>query len=649
MNVKLKIFFSTLITILSIFTFGVLFGEDFPIGIGKTKSYFESINTSKINVSSDGKIVEGEIIVKFKSNIGMNSRLYSLKSLGGSQKATLTDTAHILVKLQDGESVYSAVEKYKDLPGVEYVQPNYIYRMNSVPPNDPNYGQQWAAKNTGQTITKLIDDLYSLNNPPSGQGYDLGLEDAWNLSTDCSSTVIAVIDSGVNYDHEELSSTTWESSSCVGNYWAGTKYCKYGYDFIDLDDSPMDYTGHGTHVAGIIAAQGDNLKGIAGVCWSAKIMSVRVLDQYGNGTSASVSAGLNFAINNGAKIINMSLDGPANDPSMAAAISNAGINNDVLFIVAAGSQGINLSTNNRFPCEYSSPNIICVGSADQKGSIANFSNYDNSASTANRGVDILAPGTNILSSYNVILTGNITADASTGWTYSGNSSNDWGYLPDTGVCYSEIFNSNGPGFGFPGGCGSYSILPNTNSYVYKTFDLSEYNEAQLQARVKFQVADAGDFLEFLADPNGGNPIQDGVTIKRPFQSPANTFENYIGDLTFCTTSTCSIGIRMSTDSDATVPTSTIVKALSIRWAKSTNSSYNVLSGTSMSTAYVTGTAALLKQYQPSFDYSDIFNAIVNSGENTTAAVANTKFGTSLNTYKALIYLKPPTITSGVLQ
>ncbi|PKA14779.1 S8 family serine peptidase, partial [Leptospira haakeii] len=337
MNVKLKIFFSTLITILSIFTFGVLFGEDFPIGIGKTKSYFESINTSKINVSSDGKIVEGEIIVKFKSNIGMNSRLYSLKSLGGSQKATLTDTAHILVKLQDGESVYSAVEKYKDLPGVEYVQPNYIYRMNSVPPNDPNYGQQWAAKNTGQTITKLIDDLYSLNNPPSGQGYDLGLEDAWNLSTDCSSTVIAVIDSGVNYDHEELSSTTWESSSCVGNYWAGTKYCKYGYDFIDLDDSPMDYTGHGTHVAGIIAAQGDNLKGIAGVCWSAKIMSVRVLDQYGNGTSASVSAGLNFAINNGAKIINMSLDGPANDPSMAAAISNAGINNDVLFIVAAGS------------------------------------------------------------------------------------------------------------------------------------------------------------------------------------------------------------------------------------------------------------------------------------------------------------------------
>nr|WP_167882418.1 S8 family serine peptidase [Leptospira sarikeiensis] len=568
--------------------------------------------------------------------------------MGGSQKTTLADPNHILVKLQDGESVYSAIERYKNLPGVEIAQPNYVYRMNSIPPNDPSYSQQWAAKNTGQTIVKLIDSLYSINNPPSGQGYDLGLEDAWNLNSDCNSTVIAVIDSGINYDHEELGNTFWESPSCVGNYWVGTKYCKYGFDFVDIDDSPMDYTGHGTHVAGIIAAQGDNGKGIAGVCRTARIMSVRVLDQYGNGTSATVSLGVTFAINNGAKIINMSLDGPTNDPSVSTAITNAGINDDVLFIVSAGSQGADLSSTNRYPCEYSSPNIICVGSADQKGSLATFSNYDTSASLSNRSIDILAPGANILSSYNKILTGYITIDPSTGWTYSGNSSNDWGYIPDTATCYSEMFYSNGPGFGFPGGCGSYA-LPNTNSYVYSTFDLSEYNEALLKTRVKFEVADAGDYLEFLADPNGGDPIQNGVSIKRPFQQPANTFENYIGDLTFCTTSTCSVGIKMVTDSDGTVPARTIVKSLSINWAKSNNSYYNVMSGTSMSAAFVTGTAALLKNYQPSFNYSDIFYAIVNSGDSTSAAAISTKFGTSLNTYKALIYLKPPTITSGVLQ
>ncbi|TGK56742.1 hypothetical protein EHQ27_10315 [Leptospira wolffii] len=627
---------------------GVLWGQSIPSPKGEyNKPYLQSIK-SKLKIAPGGKFIQDEIIVKFKSNIGESSRTYSVQSLGGTQQAKLSETGHQqLIKIPEGQSVESAVQAYSKLPEVESVQPNYVYHMSSVPtPNDPYYSQQWAVKNTKQTVTKVFDDLYTSSNPPSNAGNDTNLENAWEITTDCSSTIIAVLDTGINYNHEDLKDNIWESQTCPG-YW-GPKPCK-GVDEVDLDSTPMDYNGHGTHVAGIIAAKGNNGIGIAGVCWSAKIMSVRVLDAFGNGTSSSIVSGINFALQNGAKVINMSLDGPTYDPSMYSAINSGATTYDTLFVVAAGSKGYDLGSAgvNRYPCEYLLPNIVCVGATDQNGYSPSFSNTDSSVPVSNRSVDILAPGANVLSTYNKVTMGNFWDDLSSGWTFSGVSQNDWGVvISGTTSCFS------GTWFSLPPGCGNGPIAANTDTYAYKTFDLSSYDEIEMSNSVKLESHDSGDIVEFWVNPLGGNPVQNGFMANRPLQDPANTFESYRTDLTSaCKSVTCSIGFRMVTDPGTSGPSQIVlVSAPSFVWARPNSAySYNALSGTSMSTPYVTGTAAMLRSMRPSFNYADILNALVNSGNVTTTSTAYTRYGTNLDTYKALIYLHPPTITAGVQQ
>ncbi len=117
--------------------------------------------------------------------------------------------------------------------------------------------------------------------------------------------IVAVIDTGVNYNHEDLADNMWDGSASGYNY--------HGYDFVNSDYDPMDFNGHGTHVAGIIGAVGNNGKGVTGVCWNVKIMAVRVLNAVGEGTTANIVSGINFAVSRGAKVINMSLGGNLSD------------------------------------------------------------------------------------------------------------------------------------------------------------------------------------------------------------------------------------------------------------------------------------------------------------------------------------------------
>ena len=152
------------------------------------------------------------------------------------------------------------------------VQPNYIYHVAAVP-NDTQYGQLWAFKNTGQTVNT---GTFTPNSGTSGD--DMNIEPAWDRITDCSSVVVAVLDSGVNYNHEDLAANMWNGGSSLPNH---------GHDFVDNDDDPMDPNGHGTHLAGVIGAVGNNGTGTVGVCQKASIMAVRVLDAAGNVTTAT--------------------------------------------------------------------------------------------------------------------------------------------------------------------------------------------------------------------------------------------------------------------------------------------------------------------------------------------------------------------------
>lgn len=324
--------------------------------------------------------VPGEVLVKFKPAASMQELTAAMAARGHSVVASLHQPGWAQVKVGAGQTMETAFTAYRNDPNVEYVQPNYIYHAAAVP-NDTQYGQLWAFKNTGQAVTP------SNYSPNAGTvGDDMNIEPAWDRITDCSSVVVAVLDTGVNYNHEDLAASMWNGGSSFPNH---------GHDFVDNDDDPMDPNGHGTHLAGVIGAVGSNGTGIVGVCQKASIMAVRVLDATGNVTTATALQGISFAVTHGAKVINMSFVGGGSfDPLFSDAISNAQ-NSDVVVVVVAGNEASDndAAGGARYPCNFTQPNLVCVAALDQNYAQASFSNWGATS------VDVGAPGTNILSTW----------------------------------------------------------------------------------------------------------------------------------------------------------------------------------------------------------------------------------------------------------
>ncbi|MDY6933459.1 MAG: S8 family serine peptidase, partial [Spirochaetota bacterium] len=266
--------------------------------------------------------IEGEILIKFKKKIPQQNQINTIRRYGCETLKTITKNSISHVKLERGTSVEDAIDIFNNDPSVEYAQPNYIYTISAVP-NDTEYGELWGLKNTGQTVSSAP---YATNNPGTS-GADMNLEPAWDVITDCSSIVVAVIDTGVDYNHEDLAGNMWDDGSGHS-----------GYDFIHNDNDPMDLNGHGTHCAGSIGAIGDNSTGTTGICWQAKIMAVRVLNAMGWGTTVNIIDGIIYAVDNGAKILSMSLGGPVYDHAYSDAITYS-LDHDVIVVAAAGNGG----------------------------------------------------------------------------------------------------------------------------------------------------------------------------------------------------------------------------------------------------------------------------------------------------------------------
>ena len=326
----------------------------------------------------------GELLVQFKSRISAQKRSNSLAVFGSAIQADLNHNL-LHIKLGAGKTVETALSAYRNDPDIENAQPNYIYHADAVP-YDTQYGQLWAFKNSGQTISPvppLTNTVYTTHNPGT-RGDDLNIEPAWDLINDCSPVVVAVIDSGINYNNEDL----------APNMWTTVAYPLHGTNFTNEGpaNDPMDLKGHGTHVAGIIGAAGNNSQGTTGVCWKASIMAVRVLDSTGSGTTANIIQGIAFAVSNGAKVINLSLGGGTFDQAFSDAITSAQ-SSDVVVIVAAGNNNDNNDAVPHYPCSFTHANLICVAALDQSYALASFSNWGPTS------VHVGAPGTNILSTY----------------------------------------------------------------------------------------------------------------------------------------------------------------------------------------------------------------------------------------------------------
>jgi subtilisin family serine protease len=333
------------------------------------------------------RFVPGEFIVKFKSGISKSS---AARTLG---KATLVESHESysvpglhLVRVGGGEPGALAFKAQLSAEaGIEYIEPNFIYHASAVP-NDPDYPRLWAMHNTGQQFGTTM------------AGPDIGAEQAWDITTGSDDIVVAVIDSGIDYNHEDLAANIWRNDAdCDGD---GIDDDANGYiddchgiDTADSDSDPMDVEGHGTHVSGTIGAVGNNGIGVAGVAWKVKMMACRFLDANGYGSTADAIKCLDYVArmkDRGVNIIatNNSWGSSEDSRALEDAI-RAQRDRSILFVAAAGNERQDNDVMPDYPCAQDVANVICVASASDVRDI--FSNWG-------RGIVLLgAPGANIYS------------------------------------------------------------------------------------------------------------------------------------------------------------------------------------------------------------------------------------------------------------
>ncbi len=338
-----------------------------------------------------GVYVSGEILVQFKSNTptflieGLHAAIGAVKKRNLDRRGGLQQ-----VKLPNGMTVEEGIARYRKNSNVDYAEPNYL-RHALLMPDDTSFGLLWGLNNTGQTV----------NGTTGTADADIDAPEAWDVTTGSSSVIIAVVDSGVDWNHPDLAANIWtntgetpgNSTDDDGNGFVDDVH---GWDFVDNDNDPTseDTPGHGSHVSGTIAAVGDNSLGVTGIMWTAQIMPVRFLDASGSGSVADEVLAIQYAIDNGAKIINASYGDSTFSNSEFNAISAANTAG-LLFVAAAGNDAQNNDSKSSYPANYNLPNIISVAASTQRDALASFSNFGVLS------VDLAAPGTNIRSTVNM--------------------------------------------------------------------------------------------------------------------------------------------------------------------------------------------------------------------------------------------------------
>ncbi|MBN1444675.1 MAG: S8 family serine peptidase [Candidatus Omnitrophica bacterium] len=323
--------------------------------------FFLFFSLTAFSCFSQGKdYVEGEILVRFRDDVVKVQDRQSFRSRNLAvlkEFRTVKNLFHL--KTPPGTDILNVINELSSDPDVLYAEPNYIYSALAVPDDEYYASRQWA--------------LPKINAPA-----------AWDRTTGNSDVIVAVVDTGVDYNHPDLADHIWLDSQL-----------NFGYNAINESADPMDDNSHGTHCSGIIGAIGNNGLGVCGVNWQVSIMALKFLDEDGNGSVADAIKCIEYAIrrhDEGENIVVLSNSwgGPSYSTPLYNAIAQL-FSRGILFLAAAGNSGVNNDTTPFYPAGYNLPNIISVASSDQSDYRSSFSNYGKTT------VDVAAPGSSIYS------------------------------------------------------------------------------------------------------------------------------------------------------------------------------------------------------------------------------------------------------------
>lgn len=586
-----------------------------------------------------GRYKDGEVIVKFRDGASAATIAAAETKTGTHAMKSFIAGSHRLhhLKLGKGVSVEAAIATYRQDPAVEYAEPNYIYELAGIP-NDSLFGQLWGLHNTGQTVRGVTGIA----------GADIHAVEAWDITTGGPNVIIAVIDTGIAYDHPDLAPNMWTNPGEIPNDGVdndGNGYVDdyYGYDFANNDSDPMDVVhfptgmlGHGTGLSGTMAAAGNNSLGVTGVMQTAKLMALKA----GSGiafehvTAAGFIPAGNYAIAKGARVINASfgrLGGACSQAeyNMLSAANAAGI----MVLAAAGNNAQDNDLVPWYPAQYSVatpcgpalPNVIAVAATNQSDGLSYFSSFGATS------VQIAAPGTD--ETYTTYPTQNVTNillhtfdsnPSGLGYIFSG-INNGWAFTNAQAASPPNSLTDS------PGG----NYLDGTNSFATgPVFSTAGRHGCLLIGDVRLASAGNGDGILVQASGDGGTTW----TIGNKFtSSSAGLFTNR--PLEEIRDGNLSARFRVNFFSDAAGTDDGAyldnLRVDCVSGPPSGANDYGFTGGTSSATAHVSGVVGLLLSVNPNLTVSQIRNAIINTGDVLPSLAGKTATGRRLNARAAL--------------
>ena len=362
--------------------------------------------------------VPGEVVVQLREGFGAAAQNRLATSAGGTFLGRIPELGVGVVALSPATDILAASRRLSRRPGVIAAEPNWIREANETIPTDPSFADQWGLRNTGQSHSIADSPPASVLGLPDA---DTDVSDAWSVTKGSPDTVIAILDTGVDLSHPDLTGSFWSNPTEIAANGIDDDANGYvddvvGFDFVGNDPSPQDdAVGHGSHVAGIAAASFNNSIGGAGVCPACKLMVLRAGNNQGGFTLANELEAVAYAVDNGADIINMSLGAHFWSKIERNVLAFAG-ENGVLVVAAAGNEFLDNDELTwtqggpvapSYPASYDLPNIISVAASNDYdqygyftgcagaggGSECFFTNYGHTST------DLAAPGVDIFSTY----------------------------------------------------------------------------------------------------------------------------------------------------------------------------------------------------------------------------------------------------------